>query len=71
MLLDIDKETIDWNLNFDDTLKEPSVLPSRLPAYYFLMVRSGIAVGMATNMPPHNVSEVIDGIIAYIKRGEY
>ena len=69
MLLDIDKETIDWNLNFDDTLKEPSVLPSRLPAL-LLNGTTGIAVGMATNMPPHNISEVVDGIIAYInKRG--
>ena len=67
MLLDIDKETIDWNLNFDDTLKEPSVLPSRLPAL-LLNGTTGIAVGMATNMPPHNISEVIDGIIAYIKK---
>ena len=67
MLLDIDKETIDWNLNFDDTLKEPSVLPSRLPAL-LLNGTTGIAVGMATNMPPHNISEVVDGIIAYIKK---
>ncbi|MEC9210020.1 MAG: DNA gyrase subunit A, partial [Bacteroidota bacterium] len=69
MLLDIDKETIDWNLNFDDTLKEPSVLPARLPAL-LLNGTTGIAVGMATNMPPHNLTEVVDGIIAYIaKRG--
>ena len=67
MLLDIDKETIDWNLNFDDTLKEPSVLPARLPAL-LLNGTTGIAVGMATNMPPHNLTEVIDGIIAYIER---
>ena len=67
MLLDIDKETIDWSLNFDDTLKEPSVLPSRLPAL-LLNGTTGIAVGMATNMPPHNISEVVDGIIAYIKK---
>ena len=70
MLMDIDKETIDWNLNFDDTLKEPSVLPARLPNL-LLNGTTGIAVGMATNMPPHNISEVIDGIIAYIeKRGD-
>ena len=70
MLLDIDKETIDWNLNFDDTLKEPSVLPSRLPAL-LLNGTTGIAVGMATNMPPHNLSEVVDGILSYIdKRGD-
>ena len=69
MLLDIDKETIDWRLNFDDTLKEPSVLPSRLPAL-LLNGTTGIAVGMATNMPPHNLSEIIDGILSYIdKRG--
>tara|TARA_B100001248_G_scaffold262606_1_gene259970 strand:+ start:9153 stop:11672 length:2520 start_codon:yes stop_codon:yes gene_type:complete len=70
MLLDIDKETIDWNLNFDDTLKEPSVLPARLPAL-LLNGTTGIAVGMATNMPPHNLSEVVDGILEYInKRGD-
>ncbi len=67
MLMDIDKETIDWNLNFDDTLKEPSVLPSRLPNL-LLNGTTGIAVGMATNMPPHNLTEVVEGIIAYIKR---
>ena len=67
MLLDIDKETIDWNLNFDDSLKEPSVLPSRLPAL-LLNGTTGIAVGMATNMPPHNLSEVVDGILSYIDR---
>jgi len=70
MLMDIDKETIDWTLNFDDTLKEPSVLPARLPNL-LLNGTTGIAVGMATNMPPHNITEVIDGIIAYIeKRGD-
>ena len=70
MLLDIDKDTIDWNDNFDDTLKEPSVLPARLPNL-LLNGATGIAVGMATNMPPHNITEVIDGVIAYIeKRGE-
>ncbi len=69
MLLDIDKETVDWKLNFDDTLKEPSVLPSRLPAL-LLNGTTGIAVGMATNMPPHNISEIVDGILMYIeKRG--
>ncbi|MAM04483.1 MAG: DNA gyrase subunit A [Flavobacteriales bacterium] len=66
MLMDIDKETIDWDLNFDDTLKEPSVLPARLPNL-LLNGTTGIAVGMATNMPPHNMTEVVDGIIAYIK----
>ena len=65
MLADIDKETVDHKLNFDDTLLEPTVLPTRVPG---LLVNgaSGIAVGMATNMPPHNLSEVVDGIIAYI-----
>ena len=65
MLTDIDKETIDWALNFDETKKEPSVLPSRFPN---LLVNGsqGIAVGMATNIPPHNLREVIDGIIALI-----
>jgi DNA gyrase subunit A len=64
-LVDIDKDTVDFQLNFDDTLKEPSVLPTRIP---LLLVNgaSGIAVGMATNMPPHNLSDSIDAIIAYI-----
>ncbi|WP_416442211.1 DNA gyrase subunit A [Leeuwenhoekiella sp. A16] len=66
MLADIEKDTVDHQLNFDDTLKEPTVLPTRIPG---LLVNgaSGIAVGMATNMPPHNLSEVIDGISAYIE----
>lgn len=66
MLADIDKETVDHQLNFDDTLQEPTVLPSKIPN---LLVNgaSGIAVGMATNMPPHNLSEVVDGTIAYIE----
>ncbi|MGI6073934.1 MAG: DNA gyrase subunit A [Fermentimonas sp.] len=65
MLRDIDKDTVDFQLNFDDTLKEPTVLPTRIPN---LLVNgaSGIAVGMATNMAPHNLTECIDGIIAYI-----
>ena len=65
MLADIDKDTVDHKLNFDDTLKEPTVLPTRIPG---LLVNgaSGIAVGMATNMPPHNLSEVVDGTVAYI-----
>jgi DNA gyrase subunit A len=69
MLTDIDKETVDFQLNFDDTLKEPTVLPTRIPG---LLVNgtSGIAVGMATNMPPHNLSEVIDGTLAYIEDNE-
>ena len=65
MLADIDKETVDFRLNFDDSLTEPTVLPTRIPQ---LLINggSGIAVGMATNMAPHNLSEVIDGISAYI-----
>jgi DNA gyrase subunit A len=64
-LIDIEKNTVDFKLNFDDSLEEPTVLPTRIPN---LLVNgaSGIAVGMATNMAPHNLSEVIDGIIAYI-----
>lgn len=66
MLADIKKQTVDFTLNFDDSLEEPSVMPSKLPN---LLVNgtSGIAVGMATNMPPHNLSEVVDGIVAYIQ----
>ena len=66
MLLDIDKDTIDYKLNFDDSLKEPTVLPSRVPNL-LLNGATGIAVGMATNMPPHNLSEVVDATVAYIK----
>jgi DNA gyrase subunit A len=66
MLADIDKDTVDYQLNFDDSLKEPKVLPARVPN---LLVNgaSGIAVGMATNMPPHNLSEVVEGTISFIK----
>ncbi|WP_242118806.1 DNA gyrase subunit A [Aestuariivivens sediminicola] len=69
MLADIDKETVDHKLNFDDTLQEPTVLPTRIPG---LLVNgaSGIAVGMATNMPPHNLSEIVDGTIAYIDNND-
>ncbi len=69
MLEDIEKETVDYQLNFDDSLKEPMVLPTRIPQ---LLVNgsSGIAVGMATNMMPHNLSEVIDGCVAYIENKE-
>lgn len=65
MLADLEKETVDFQNNFDDSLKEPTVLPTKIPN---LLVNgaSGIAVGMATNMPPHNLTEVIDGISAYI-----
>ncbi|MEX0272956.1 MAG: DNA topoisomerase (ATP-hydrolyzing), partial [Flavobacteriaceae bacterium] len=69
MLADIDKDTVDHQLNFDDTLEEPTVLPTRIPN---LLVNgaSGIAVGMATNMPPHNLSEVVDGTVAYIDNSD-
>src|SRR6202008_4619323 len=69
MMDDIDKDTVDFQLNFDDSEKEPSVLPTRIPQ---LLVNgsSGIAVGMATNMMPHNISEVIDGCIAFIDNRE-
>ena len=69
MLADIDKETVDHKLNFDDTLQEPTVLPTRIPG---LLVNgaSGIAVGMATNMPPHNLTEVVDGTVAYIENND-
>lgn len=69
LLIDIEKDTVDFQNNFDDTLKEPVVLPSRIPN---LLVNgsSGIAVGMATNMPPHNLGEVIDGIVAYIDNNQ-
>ncbi len=68
-LADIDKDTVDFQLNFDDTLQEPVVLPTRIP---LLMVNgaSGIAVGMATNIPPHNLGEVIDGLVAQIDNPE-
>jgi DNA gyrase subunit A len=70
MLLDIEKDTVDMTSNFDDSLKEPSVLPTRIPQL-LMNGASGIAVGMATNMPPHNLTECINGIIAYIDaRGE-
>lgn len=65
MLEDIDKETVDFSLNFDDTLEEPTVLPARIPNL-LINGASGIAVGMATNIMPHNLSEVVDGLIAYI-----
>ena len=69
MLSDIDKNTVDHRLNFDDTLEEPTVLPTRIPS---LLVNgaSGIAVGMATNMAPHNLTEVIDGTVAYIENND-
>ncbi len=69
IMADIDKETVDFQLNFDDTLYEPKVMPTKIPN---LLVNgaSGIAVGMATNMPPHNLSEVIDGTLAYIDNND-
>ncbi|EIJ37336.1 DNA gyrase subunit A [Galbibacter orientalis] len=69
MLADIDKDTVDHQLNFDDTLKEPKVLPTRVPNL-LINGASGIAVGMATNMPPHNLTEVVDGTIAYIENND-
>lgn len=69
MLSDIEKETVDFQLNFDDSLKEPTVLPSRIPQL-LINGSSGIAVGMATNIMPHNLSEVIDGCLAYIDNRE-
>jgi DNA gyrase subunit A len=65
MLLDIEKDTIDWQLNYDDSDKEPTVLPTRIPQL-LLNGASGIAVGMATNMLPHNLTEVVDGCIAFV-----
>ena len=69
MVEDIDKDTVDFQLNYDDSIKEPTVLPTKIPS---LLVNgaSGIAVGMATNMPPHNLSEVIDGTVAYIQNND-
>lgn len=69
LLIDINKETVDFQLNFDDSLKEPVVLPAKIPAL-LLNGASGIAVGMATNMAPHNLGEIVDGITAYIDNRE-
>ena len=69
LLTDINKDTVDFQSNFDDTLNEPTVLPSMLPNL-LLNGASGIAVGMATNMPPHNLTEVVDGTVAYIDNPE-
>ncbi|HEY8387064.1 MAG TPA: DNA gyrase subunit A [Parasegetibacter sp.] len=69
MLMDIDKDTVDFQLNFDDSLQEPTVLPTRIPQL-LINGSSGIAVGMATNIMPHNLSEVIDGCLAYIANRE-
>jgi DNA gyrase subunit A len=69
LMADIDKETVDLQLNFDDTLKEPTVLPTRVPNL-LINGASGIAVGMATNMPPHNLTEVVDGTVEYIDNND-
>ena len=69
MLADLDKDTVDFRPNFDESLKEPTVLPSKLPNL-LINGASGIAVGMATNMPPHNLSEVIDGVNHYIDNND-
>ena len=69
MLADINKETVDFQLNFDDTIEEPTVLPAKVPNL-LINGASGIAVGMATNMPPHNLTEVVDGTVAYIDNPE-
>jgi DNA gyrase subunit A len=67
ILADIDKETVDFITNYDDSIKEPTVLPSRIPN---LLVNggAGIAVGMATNIPPHNLGEVMDGLVAMVEK---
>lgn len=69
MLIDLDKDTVDMKLNFDESLKEPSVLPTRIP-YLLVNGASGIAVGMATNMPPHNLTDTIKAICAYIENND-
>ncbi len=69
MLVDLEKDTVDWNPNFDNTLKEPQILPAKLPNL-LINGSSGIAVGMATNIPPHNLAEVVDGIIKVIDEPE-
>ncbi len=69
IMADIDKETVDFKLNFDDTLYEPTVMPTKVPNL-LINGASGIAVGMATNMPPHNLTEVVDGTLAYIDNNE-
>ncbi|PZQ82801.1 MAG: DNA gyrase subunit A, partial [Flavobacterium johnsoniae] len=69
IMADIDKETVDFQLNFDDTLQEPKVMPTKVPTL-LINGASGIAVGMATNMAPHNLSEVVDGTLAYIDNND-
>ena len=69
MVADLDKDTVDHQLNYDDSILEPTVLPTKIPGL-LINGASGIAVGMATNMPPHNITEVIDGTIAYIENND-
>ena len=69
MLADLEKETVDFENNFDDSLKEPTVLPTKVPNL-LMNGASGIAVGMATNMAPHNLTECLDGIVAYIDNND-
>jgi len=69
MVADLDKDTVDHQLNYDDSIMEPTVLPTKIPGL-LINGASGIAVGMATNMPPHNITEVIDGTIAYIENND-
>ena len=69
MLEDIEKETVDFVPNYDESLKEPSVLPAKVPAL-LINGSAGIAVGMATNIPPHNLGEVVDGLIMLIDNSD-
>ncbi|MEX0988402.1 MAG: DNA gyrase subunit A [Bacteroidales bacterium] len=69
IMIDLDKDTVDFQLNFDDTLEEPTVMPTRVPQL-LINGTSGIAVGMATNMPPHNLTDTIDAIVAYIENND-
>ncbi len=69
IMADIEKETVDFQLNFDDTLYEPKVMPTRVPTL-LINGATGIAVGMATNMPPHNLTEVINGTLAYMDNND-
>ena len=69
MLKDLDKETVDWTVNFDETLKEPTVLPTTVPTL-LINGSEGIAVGMATKIPPHNLTEIVNGLVAMIENPE-
>ena len=66
MLKDLEKDTVDWGLNFDETLKEPTVLPSQVPTL-LINGSEGIAVGMATKIPPHNLTEIVGALVALIE----